>query len=120
MFARGQIVAESAVNVPVIPATALVPDAAGSGYTANTSSDQPITSGTLLPPSHVVVITPDNKAQVRPVKVGIANVDRVQITSGLNVGERIVTTGQQDLKSGDKVAIQNSRASGAEKVSEAL
>lgn len=107
MFARGQVVTQAANGVPVVPATALVPDSNDSGFVPNSSSNEPITFGTLTPPSHVMLIDSHNYARERHVKVGITTMDKVQIVSGLQAGDRIVTTGQQTLKDGDKVAIQN-------------
>ena len=46
MFARGSIITRVARNVPVVPATALVPLASQQGFQANDSSDAPIAAGT--------------------------------------------------------------------------
>jgi len=119
MFARGSVITKSAKNVPVIPATALIPDSAGSGFTSNTSSNEAITQGTLMPPSHVVVVGPNNRAQMRKVQVGIADVNNVQILSGLKPGDRVITRGQQALKDGDQVAVQNNNSSATAKISKA-
>lgn len=106
MFARGQIVAEAARNVPVIPSSALVPDSSSSGFASNTSSNASVGSGSLVPKAHVAVVMPNDRVQLRPVQVGIATQDQVQIVSGLKAGDRIVTVGQTTLKSGDKIAVQ--------------
>ena len=119
MFARGAVITRSATNVPIIPATALVPDTSASGFTANTSSDQAITQGSLSQPSHVVLVGPNNRAQVREVQTGIADVNNVQIVSGLRPGDRVIIRGQQSLKDGDRVAVQNDTSSANSKISKA-
>lgn len=112
MFARGDIVTRVDKNVVIIPATAVIAAASAQGFEANTSSNAEIAQGTQAPPQQVVVVGPNNKAVVRPVKVGIATMQEVEITSGLRSGEKIVTVGQQGLKTGDKLAIQNGPGAG--------
>ena len=109
MFARGGIVTVVHHNVPIVPASALVVDAAGQGFQPNTSSDDDITNGSLNPPQHVVVVGSDGKAVIRKVTVGIANMDNVEILSGLQAGDSIVTVGQNGLHDGDKLAITNEK-----------
>ena len=105
MFARGSIITNVARNVPVIPATALVPLASAAGFQANASSDAQIASGLQTPKQQVVVVGPNNIAQPRPVQIGIQNQQQAQITSGLQPGDTIVIVGQQGLKRGDKLTI---------------
>ena len=107
MFARGNIVTRVAREVPIVPATALVPVAAAQGFEANSSSDAPIAEGTQSPPQQVVVVGPGNVAEVRKVKVGIQTQQQAQIMSGLKAGETIVTVGQTGLRNGDKLAVIN-------------
>lgn len=105
MFARGSIITRVARNVPVVPATALVPLASQQGFQSNQSSDEPIASGTQTSAQQVVVLGPNNTAQPRPVKIGIQNQQQAQITSGLQPGENIIIVGQQGLKKGDKLTV---------------
>jgi len=105
MFARGSITTRIARNVPVVPATALVPLASQQGFQSNTSSDEPIAAGLQTSAQQVVVLGPNNTALPRPVKIGIQNQQQAQITSGLQPGEKIVIVGQQGLKAGDKLTI---------------
>jgi len=105
MFARGSIVTRVARNVPVVPATALVPLASQQGFQPNQSSNEPIAAGLQTAAQQVVVLGPNNTAQPRPVKIGIQNQQQAQITGGLQPGEKIVVVGQQGLKSGDKLTI---------------
>jgi len=105
MFARGSIITRVARNVPLVPATALVPLASQQGFQANDSSDAQIASGTQTSAQQVVVVGPNNTAQPRIVKIGIQTPQQAQITSGLLAGESIVIVGQQGLKRGDKLTI---------------
>ena len=107
MFARGSIITRVARNVPVVPVTALVPLASTQGFQPNTSSDEPIASGTQTPPQQVVVVGPNRTALPRPVQIGIQNQQQAEITGGLQPGEQIVIVGQQGLKKGDKLTIED-------------
>jgi RND family efflux transporter MFP subunit len=119
MFARGAIVTAVHHNVPVVPASALVADAAGGGFQPNTSSDEDVSAGGLTPAEHVVVVGPDGKAVIRHVGVGIANMDKAEITSGLQPGENIVVVGQNGLHDGDRLAVINGSGHHGERVSQA-
>ena len=114
MFARGGIVTRVRNDVAVVPATALVPDSSQQGFAPNSSSDATVASGLQTSAQHVVVVGSNDQATLRPVKTGIATMDKVEITSGLNPGERIVVVGQQALKTGDKLAIENSMVGAAQ------
>lgn len=118
MFARGGIVTEVHRNVPIVPASALVADASGQGFKPNTSSDEDVSSGQLNQAQHVVVVGADGKAVIRQVTTGIANMDKVEIVSGLKSGENIVTVGQNGLHDGDKLAVTNGKTKG-DRVSQA-
>ncbi len=58
----------------------------------------------------VFVVKPDSTAEVRNVKVGITEGNRVSIAEGLAPGEMIVTDGQDKLQPGTKVAVQQPAA----------
>ena len=107
MFARGLITTRTMRNVPIVPASALLPIVSAQGFAANTSSDAPIASGTQSGAQQVVLVGPDNTAVLRPVKVGIATMQNAEIMQGLQGGEQIVIVGQQGLQNGDKLAITN-------------
>jgi membrane fusion protein, multidrug efflux system len=53
----------------------------------------------------VYVIGNDRVAQIRPVKVGLRMPDVVEITSGLQVGEKVVAEGLQKVRPGAPVII---------------
>jgi hypothetical protein len=54
----------------------------------------------------VMVITADSKAHERKVIPGVRQGDRVQIVTGLQEGEQVVTSGGLGLEDKAKVAIQ--------------
>ncbi|BDI31007.1 hypothetical protein CCAX7_30580 [Capsulimonas corticalis] len=115
MFARGQVVTHVARAVPIVPTTALVPD---SGTNAAASSDASVTTSSLTPSQHVVILGSGNKAEIRKVTVGIITPDRAEIASGLKGGEKIITVGQQNLKDGDKLAVLDTAGDSGAKVSQ--
>ena len=58
---------------------------------------------------YVYVIDEDRKVSTRPVKRGEANAEVVAITSGLRVGENVVTEGGDRIKDGSVVQLQGDR-----------
>ena len=80
MFARVLLVEASEENPLVIPSEALRDD------------------GT-------VVVVREGKAVIQPVKVGVARGNVVAISEGLTVGEAVVTSGGNNLKSGTEVDV---------------
>jgi RND family efflux transporter MFP subunit len=62
--------------------------------------------------TEVFVVGEDEKAEVRTVELGRSTGKMVHITKGLTVGDRLVTTGGQYLKTGDKVMIPFSEKAG--------
>ncbi|MGQ9630442.1 MAG: efflux RND transporter periplasmic adaptor subunit [bacterium] len=83
MFASVNLVVESKYGALVIPIDAVVED-------GNT---------------HRVFVVNENKAEAREVRLGIIKNDRVEVTSGLEEGERIVVVGNFGLVNGDKVVV---------------
>jgi len=83
---RVAIIAETIQNTMVLPATALL------------NSDE---GG-----QKVMVVTKDNVAHERKVSVGVRQGDRVQILSGLQEGDQVVTSGGLGLEDKAKVTIQ--------------
>jgi len=53
----------------------------------------------------VYLLKADKTVTIRPVARGQATVDKVQITSGLQVGEQVITEGADRLKEGAKVTL---------------
>ncbi len=83
---RVAIVAETIQNTIVVPATALL-NADDGGQ-------------------KVMVVTSDNKAHERRINVGVRQGARVQIISGLQEGEQVVTSGGLGLEDKAKVTVQ--------------
>ena len=51
----------------------------------------------------VMVITPNNRVEVRHVALGLETANRVEIRSGLNDGDMVVLTGRASLNAGQEV-----------------
>jgi membrane fusion protein (multidrug efflux system) len=54
----------------------------------------------------MVFVERDGVAQARTVSIGIIEQDRVQITSGLEPGDRLIVTGQTEVEEGMKVQVR--------------
>lgn len=76
-------VAGQAVNVPVIPVSAII-------YPGSLPS--------------VFAVGRDAKVELRVVRLGERQGDRVVVLSGLQAGEKVVTTPPQNMRSGDPVS----------------
>jgi multidrug efflux system membrane fusion protein len=61
----------------------------------------------------VYVLKEDKTVTVRPVKRGVATVDKVQVTEGLKLGEQVITEGADRLKEGAKVTLPGAKGQGA-------
>lgn len=85
MFARLQVVMETTTDAVVVPGDAVL----------------------FLPNGEkVVFIIKDGKAQRRVVQTGLEAGGRVQIVSGVQQGETVVTAGNEKLKDGMEVKVQ--------------
>jgi membrane fusion protein, multidrug efflux system len=51
----------------------------------------------------VFVVGQDNTAQIKQVKIGVTDGNLIAVDSGLNVGDQVVTDGQDKLQGGSKV-----------------
>ena len=87
---RVSIIAETIQNTIVVPASALL------------NSDE---GG-----QQIMVVTSDSIAHERRVTVGVRQGNRVQIASGLQEGDQVVTSGGLGLEDKAKVAIQKPKA----------
>ena len=87
---RVNIIAETIQDTIIVPASALL------------NSDDGATK--------VMVILADNTARERRVSVGVRQGKRVQIVSGLQEGDKVVTSGGLGLEDKAKVAIQQPKA----------
>jgi multidrug efflux system membrane fusion protein len=82
LFARIRLVSNEAAPAAIVPEQAL---------------------GTDLGKRYVLVLGSDNRVQYRPVVLGRAVGEQRIVISGLKAGERIVVSGLQKVKPGDKV-----------------
>ncbi len=88
--ARVSIIAETIQNTLVVPASALL------------NGDEGRTK--------VMVVSSDSVAHERAVAVGVRQGDRVQILSGVQAGDQVVTSGGLGLDDKAKVAIQQPKS----------
>ena len=54
----------------------------------------------------VVFIEKDGIAESRAISIGVIEGDRVQITSGLEVGDHLIVKGHTEVEDGMKVAVK--------------
>ncbi|MGH9379998.1 MAG: efflux RND transporter periplasmic adaptor subunit [Thermoanaerobaculia bacterium] len=59
---------------------------------------------------HRVYVLEDGTARARSVETGLRTADRVEITRGLAVGERVIVSGLQSLRPGTKVEVAGEEA----------
>ena len=97
--------AEVHQNAVVIPISALVP--VQNNSTDVSSSDGTATGGTTLPPQQVFLVGSGGKAVARQIKTGIVTQSQVEVTSGLQPGDSLVTVGQGQLQPGQSVKIES-------------
>jgi membrane fusion protein, multidrug efflux system len=91
MYARVSITVDTKKEALVVPITALV-DLGGR-------------RGVFQP-------LPDNTAAFRVVQVGVETGDAAEIITGLQDGDRVITTGAAALRDGDRILLQNGRGGG--------
>jgi RND family efflux transporter MFP subunit len=53
--------------------------------------------------TRVMVVTPNNRVEVRKVRLGLETADRVEVRSGLNEGDMVVLSGRARLQAGQEV-----------------
>lgn len=71
----------------------------------------PIFAVLSLENQRFVVVEQGGVAHLRPVQIGVLRGDHVQITEGLEPGDRLIVVGQRDLRDGEPVRVM---AEGAE------
>jgi multidrug efflux pump subunit AcrA (membrane-fusion protein) len=86
MTAQLLMTARAAKDALTVPASAVFKNEDGSEY--------------------VVVAMPDNHAAIKTEQIGIRGKERVQVTSGLNVGEKVITSGGYALPDKTQVKIE--------------
>jgi RND family efflux transporter MFP subunit len=85
MFVRAEIVLDSRADVPVIP------------------TDAVLNRGGRW----VVFVVEAQRAQEREVEIGLVSEETVEVLDGLNVGEKVVVTGQDTLQDGARVLVRS-------------
>ena len=53
------------------------------------------------------MVDPENKAQMKAVKVGLRMAGKAEITEGLSAGENVIVEGYQKIGPGSPVAMKN-------------
>lgn len=84
VFARGEIVVEERPDALLVPKAAI------------TGGDQP-----------TIRVVVGDIVQVRPVTLGLTAGDRIEVTTGVTKGERVVVLGPEALPTGTKVRVVN-------------
>ena len=65
-----------------------------------------------VPGTFVYLINGDSTVSVRPVKLGVTEGDRVEVLSGLQVGDRVVVDGADKLREGAKIILRSETSPG--------
>jgi len=103
MYARGVITTAVHKNIVVVPLTALEPrSAVDQGATGSYGAAVGDLQATA---QRVVLLGPGNTARLQNVEIGFRDDTYAEITSGLNGGETLITTGQTSLRDGDPVKV---------------
>jgi len=89
LFARGQITLATHTDAMVVPREAVLDSTGSTG--------------------HVFIVSGDH-AEERKVTLGIETMREIEITSGLQKGDKVVTVGQASLQNGDKILTPNGHA----------
>ena len=53
----------------------------------------------------VVYVAAGDKAERRPVTIGVETEERVEVTAGITAGELVITQGQNGLQDGDTITV---------------
>jgi multidrug efflux system membrane fusion protein len=61
-----------------------------------------------VPGTFVYLVNPDGTVSVRQVQLGVTDGDRVEVLSGLSVGDRVVIDGADKLREGAKIVVRQS------------
>jgi len=68
--------------------------------------------------TQVMQVSSDHHAHLKDVKVGIRQGDQIQITEGINAGDRIVATGAYGLPDNSKIKVAENSNSKSEDIPE--
>jgi HlyD family secretion protein len=89
MFARGSVLIDTHRNATLVPKDAVIFDPANNR-------------------TRLFVAKSGTQAVERAVKTGYSNPEYVEIISGVNAGEQVITAGQTTLQNGDAIRVQTS------------
>jgi membrane fusion protein (multidrug efflux system) len=98
MYARVDLTIDSRQNALTVPGNALVIVDGRSGVFVAGAAPQPAGNPAAQPGTPAAMT-----AKFQPVETGIRDGDQVEITSGLNDGAQVVTTGATALRDGDRI-----------------
>jgi multidrug efflux pump subunit AcrA (membrane-fusion protein) len=87
--AEANVITQSVPDAIVMPAAALFQDDAGT--------------------FHVFIVGKDQRAHRVPITLGIRNPDQVQVTSGVQPGDTVITSGGYALSDGLKVSVAQAK-----------
>jgi membrane fusion protein, multidrug efflux system len=65
------------------------------------------------PGTFVYLVKPDDTVTVQVIKLGPSEGEKVSVSSGLSVGDRVVVDGADKLKDGAKISLRDASSSGA-------
>ena len=63
----------------------------------------------LLEGGRLWVLAPDGLAQRREVELGALHGDRIEVLSGINLSDKLIDRGREDLREGDRVHVGGQR-----------
>ena len=106
MFARGGLVTEVHRNVVVVSVSALVPIQQSLQEESSAGSYGTASGSTTLPPEQVFLAGAGNKAVAKAVQLGIVTATNAEVTDGLQPGDQLITTGQDQVTDGSPISIQ--------------
>jgi multidrug efflux pump subunit AcrA (membrane-fusion protein) len=91
MYAEVNLTLERHGAVLAVPVLAVDLDPEGSADSANAKN------GTVM------VITPNNRVEIRKIQLGLETSDKFEVRSGLNDGDAVVLSGRSGLQPGQEV-----------------
>lgn len=107
MYARVDLTVDSRPNALTVPTNAVVDFEGKTGVFVAGAAPQQASN----PPAQQEG-TQNMTAKFQPVSTGIRDGEQVEITSGLDDGARVITTGATALKDGDRIVAANTGRSG--------
>ena len=99
MYARVQLTVDTRINALTVPRAALVALEGKNGVFVAVKPEAPQPAATSSGPSQEPAMT----ARFLPVETGIRDGESIEITSGIDEGAQVITTGAGALKDGDRI-----------------